>query len=140
VRGNSFNASPIQPDSHRQWFYSRLKNLAGCKLYIAETQDSLRIGQVRFERGKGEDWQIHYGLWVGARGKDLGVKVVQLALEKLRAENPLAKVIGYVKPDNAPSKRVFETLGFSVHQQDTRFVYTLNFESNNLRARAQSNS
>ena len=125
VRGNSFNASPIQPDGHRQWFCSRLNNLAGCKLYIAETQDSLPIGQVRFERGEGEYWQIHYGLWVGARGKGLGATIVKLAIEKLREESPLARVIGCVKPNNEPSKRVFETLGFSARQEAAFFVYTM---------------
>lgn len=129
VRGNSFNASPIQPDSHRQWFCSRLNNLAGCKLYIAETQDSLPIGQVRLERGEGEDWQIHYGLWVGARGKGFGATIVKLAVEKLREESPLAKVIGCVKPDNEPSKRVFQTLGFSVQQQGSLFIYTMDLRA-----------
>lgn len=126
VRRNSFIKSQIQPNSHRQWFYSRLQNSVGCKLYIIETQAGVPIGQVRFERGEGMDWEIHFGLWVGARGRDLGSKVVKLALESLRNENEVAKVVGFVKPDNTPSKRVFERLGFLGHREAAHLVFTLN--------------
>jgi UDP-2,4-diacetamido-2,4,6-trideoxy-beta-L-altropyranose hydrolase len=130
VRRNSFNTSPIDLDTHRQWFRSRLKDSSGSEFYIAETQNSLPVGQIRFERGEGREWEIHYGLWIGARGRGLGVEVVKLALKKLRDANPFAKVVGYVRPENIPSRRVFEALGFSACHEYTRLVYTLDFEDN----------
>lgn len=137
VRRHSFTTSQIHPDTHRQWFGSRLENLSGCRLYIAETQDELPIGQVRFEHVEGGDWEIHYGLWAGARGKGLGIKIVKLALEKLRTENPVGKVVGCVKPDNAPSRRIFEALGFSAHHKETEthLVYALDFKHKAFRVR-----
>jgi RimJ/RimL family protein N-acetyltransferase len=125
TRSSSFNTSLICPKSHRNWLYPRLKNISCYRLYIAETQDGLPIGQVRFELGESKDWEIHYSLWVGARGMGFGAKMVSLALEQLRETSPLGKVIGYVKLSNIPSMRIFESLGFLGFQEDTRVVYSL---------------
>jgi len=125
VRANSFNPAPISLDTHERWFHSRLENTSGSKLYIAETKDNLPIGQVRFERRGDKDWEIHYGLWVGARRMGFGARIVELGLEKLRENHPEVRVLGYVKPKNIASQSIFKNLGFSCVREDTRFVYIL---------------
>jgi UDP-2,4-diacetamido-2,4,6-trideoxy-beta-L-altropyranose hydrolase len=130
TRSNSFNASVIGADTHRQWLHSRLKRPVNCSLYISETKDGLPIGQVRFERVEGGDWEIHYGLWRGARGKGLGVRMVELALKHFRADKKNTRILGYVKSANVPSHRIFERLGFSARLGDSRIAYTLVIKQN----------
>lgn len=125
VRANSFNSAPISLGTHERWFHLRLENPSVSKLYIAETEDNLPIGQVRFELKSDKDWEIHYGLWVGARRMGFGSKIVQLGLDKLREKNPSARVLGYVKPENIASQSIFENLGFTCVREDARFVYSL---------------
>jgi UDP-2,4-diacetamido-2,4,6-trideoxy-beta-L-altropyranose hydrolase len=112
VRQNAFHPEPIDEATHRAWFYKRLRNPDNYQIYILETEMGTPIGQVRFERN-GEAWEIHYGLAAVARGRGLGVALLQTALQAWRQSQEGALVFGRVKIDNLPSKKVFEHLGFT---------------------------
>lgn len=111
VRKNAFNPERIDTKTHRTWFYSRLRRLESCRIYIVETDKGLPIGQVRFERS-GQDWEIHYGLAAYARGRRLGVRLLEVALQQFRKWQRTGHLFGRVQVSNLPSQRVFERMGF----------------------------
>jgi spore coat polysaccharide biosynthesis predicted glycosyltransferase SpsG/RimJ/RimL family protein N-acetyltransferase len=112
TRQNAFLMDSISPDVHRRWFWSRLRDIDGCRLYIIETVGGLAIGQVRFD-SKEDTWVVDYSLAPEFRGRGLGSRLLEIGLANLRASIQLTPVIlGKVKSANYPSRRVFEKLGF----------------------------
>jgi UDP-2,4-diacetamido-2,4,6-trideoxy-beta-L-altropyranose hydrolase len=121
VRSRSFDTGRIEPQAHKSWFQAKLANPGNCRYWIVETNDGLPIGQVRFE-GKEGEWEIHYGLASVARGRGLGSRLLETAIATFPdpAATPL---MGRVKPDNTPSIRIFEKLGFRGIEEDGRRVF-----------------
>lgn len=122
TRQNSFSPDHIPAEDHRRWFYNRLRNLDGCRLYIVETEDRIPIGQVRFEKND-HKWEIDYSLAPHFRRKGLGRPLLKAALLKMRSEYPGALVLGRVKPDNLPSRKIFESLDFDIVPNSGGVVY-----------------
>lgn len=117
VRNNALRSAPIDPAMHHAWLQRCLENTARCRLFIAETERGLPIGQVRFEL-RSEGWEIDYSLDGIARGKGLGPRLLQ---EGLASFEPLVRgqtVFGRVKRRNAASCRVFGALGFAQETED----------------------
>ena len=122
VRANAFNSEAIAIDTHQKWFYTRLRDPEGCKIYIVETEDGLPIGQVRFERVENE-WEIHYSLASFARGLGLAKNLLSVAIKRFRVGQNGAQVFGRVKQGNLPSQKVLEELGFTEAQGGGQIVY-----------------
>jgi UDP-2,4-diacetamido-2,4,6-trideoxy-beta-L-altropyranose hydrolase len=123
VRGSGFNPEPIIPEVHRKWFYNRLRNVDGCFFFIVSTSINLPLGQVRFECNK-EAWEIHYSLSPVARGRGLGVKLIQTALSEFRKFVRGVPIFGRVKLENIASQKVLESLGFeSAKFEDGALIY-----------------
>ena len=111
TRRNAFSSESISAEKHRNWFRARLRDLASCQLFFLETEESVPVGQVRFDYAE-QTWRIDYALAPHFRGRGLGRPLLQAALLKLREHKPGAFVLGQVKESNQPSCRVFESLGF----------------------------
>lgn len=111
TRQNSFSPDPISAEEHRRWFRSRLRDLDGCRLYVVETEGGIPVGQVRFER-QDSAWVISYSVAPLFRKRGLGRPLLEAALLKMRSEYPDALILGRVKPDNLPSRKIFESLDF----------------------------
>jgi UDP-2,4-diacetamido-2,4,6-trideoxy-beta-L-altropyranose hydrolase len=111
VRKNSLNPNIIDANSHKTWFYNRLRNPDKCKIIIIETDKGLPIGQVRFDLFD-EVWEIDYSLTAYSRGKGLGTLVLKIAILNFQKETSGAKFYGMVISENWPSRKVFENLGF----------------------------
>jgi UDP-2,4-diacetamido-2,4,6-trideoxy-beta-L-altropyranose hydrolase len=122
VRANAFNSEAITAETHQKWFYSRLRDLERCKMYIVETQDGLPIGQVRFECVERE-WEIHYSLVSFARGLGLARNLLRIAMNRFRIGHNGAQLFGRVRQGNLPSQKVFEELGFSGSHGAGQIVY-----------------
>lgn len=120
TRKNSLNPDPICPETHHVWFTKRLDATDTCRIYIVEQTAGLEVGQVRFERVPGGDWEIHYGLAVDFRGQGLGVPLLEAALRAFQNACLGETVIGRVRVENRPSCRVFERLGFDVRIDESR--------------------
>lgn len=117
TRRNAFVPESILEEIHRAWFFSRLRNLDGCRLYIVEIENgSMPIGQVRFER-QGSVWEVHYALSPIFRGRGLGQSLFDTALSQFISNYPDVLIFGQVKVENIPSKKIFESLGFDVKSQ-----------------------
>lgn len=112
TRKNSFTMDEISPDRHHQWFYDKLRDMENVFLYIIETEDQVPIGQVRFERN-GELWEIDYSLATEFRNRGVGRALLKTGLCEFRKEHIGAIVLGWVKEENSPSCKVFESLNFS---------------------------
>ncbi|WP_067072658.1 UDP-2,4-diacetamido-2,4,6-trideoxy-beta-L-altropyranose hydrolase [Methanoculleus horonobensis] len=122
TRQNSFSSDPIPVEEHRRWYRSRLRDLDGCHLYIVETKEGIPMGQARFEREE-QAWVISYSLAPQFRNRGFGRPLLEAALLKMRSEHPGALVLGRVKSDNLPSRRIFETLGFDTLSDGEGIAY-----------------
>jgi UDP-2,4-diacetamido-2,4,6-trideoxy-beta-L-altropyranose hydrolase len=109
-RQNSFSIEKIAPETHKAWFYEKLKNFEQCCLYIAETSEGFPIGQVRFELQDNGSWELSYALAPNFRGVGLGKIMLGKAIEELRSTYKDAEIYGYVKEENIASKKIFEGL------------------------------
>jgi len=124
TRRNAFSPELIAEATHRDWFRARLRDLESCHLYIVETEEGIPVGQVRFDR-MDEEWTIDYALAAHFRGRGLGRRVMEVALRKLREDEPGVSVLGQVKATNQPSCRVFESLGFNAQTIEGKVEYRL---------------
>ena len=111
TRRVSLNPKPITPDEHHRWFSRRLAIPGDCTILVAETASGLPVGQVRFERRE-ESWEISFNLDPLCRGRGVGIRTVQMAVEAFLGRRPDARLSGQVKIANAPSRAIFRRLGF----------------------------
>ena len=112
VLQNSFNSDQISKETHRKWFYARLRNPKRCRIYIVETDEGLPVGQVGFERHDAK-WEIHFGLSTIARGRKLGRRILESAIYEFHFSKPDTVLKGWVKQENLNSQWVFEEFGFT---------------------------
>jgi RimJ/RimL family protein N-acetyltransferase len=91
------------------WFARRL---ADSVLLLASDEAGMPAGQARFEPRAGA-WRLSYSMAEEFRGAGLAAKMLTMALQELRRQQPGAKVIAEVKAENAASRRVFAALGFA---------------------------
>ena len=124
VRRHAFVPGAIDPDTHRAWFRKRVNAPEQCRLYVVESDEGVPVGQVRFERS-GESWEVHYGLDVKFRGRGVGGRLLETALDAFGSEHECrsAKIFGRVKRENKPSRQVFRKLGFSEERQDGELIF-----------------
>jgi UDP-2,4-diacetamido-2,4,6-trideoxy-beta-L-altropyranose hydrolase len=130
TRRNSFNPEPIAWEGHLQWLRSRLQDRENCSFYIIGTAADVPVGQVRFQKEL-QAWEVHYSLAPVFRGRGLGRPLLECALHAVRSERQVTQICGRVKPDNAASRRLFESLGFDC-EPDPRadsLVYRRNYQS-----------
>lgn len=80
------------------------------------------MGQARFEREE-QAWVISYSLAPQFRRRGLGRPLLEAALLKMRSEHPGALVLGRVKSDNLPSRKIFESLGFDTLSNGEGIAY-----------------
>lgn len=80
------------------------------------------MGQVRFERQE-PAWVISYSLAPQFRKRGLGRPLLKVALLKMRSEYPGALVLGRVKPNNLPSRKIFESLDFDTLSDGEGIAY-----------------
>ncbi|HEC15250.1 MAG TPA: UDP-2,4-diacetamido-2,4,6-trideoxy-beta-L-altropyranose hydrolase [Sedimenticola sp.] len=111
VRRNAFDQNAIDSATHHLWFRDRLSEVDRFRIFIAETQLGIPVGQVRFERQKSY-WSIDYSLDAAFRGAGLGKRLLGDALAELARQEPNSQLLARVKLTNHPSRRVFESLGF----------------------------
>jgi UDP-2,4-diacetamido-2,4,6-trideoxy-beta-L-altropyranose hydrolase len=121
TRANGFNPGAIKREDHVRWFRARLRNPIGCRFFIVQTPSGIPLGQVRFDDLGGE-WEISYSVAPSFRGRGVGQLVLTAGLRALGPD--AGTVSGQVKPGNAPSRRIFESLGFVLRSSDpTRLVF-----------------
>jgi UDP-2,4-diacetamido-2,4,6-trideoxy-beta-L-altropyranose hydrolase len=111
TRRYSFGRSVINAEEHHRWFCGRLRDPQNCQLLIAEADDGVALGTVRFDR-TADGWRLNYSLSAPYRGRGLGRRMLELALQRLAQSHGAAWVCGRVMAANVPSHRIFRGLGF----------------------------
>ncbi|HSR30804.1 MAG TPA: UDP-2,4-diacetamido-2,4,6-trideoxy-beta-L-altropyranose hydrolase [Anaerolineae bacterium] len=112
VRQMSFHQEPIPWEEHRRWF-ERVTSDPGTVLLIVELLEKgkwNRCGQVRIAN----NGIVSISLSAEYRGRGLGVQALKSAITfpGTRLHNGVLRA--YIKPENMPSKRIFERVGFEL--------------------------
>jgi UDP-2,4-diacetamido-2,4,6-trideoxy-beta-L-altropyranose hydrolase len=110
TRAVSFSSDPIPWESHVEWFETLLAD-SKAMFYVATDAHAAPLGQVRFnvDNGRGT---VSIGLGSEHRGKGLGVKILNQAVEEVFQDGRVHELDAYVKADNQASLRLFERAGF----------------------------
>jgi UDP-2,4-diacetamido-2,4,6-trideoxy-beta-L-altropyranose hydrolase len=111
TRRYSFGRGVIGADDHHRWFGERVRNTRDFVLLIGETDEGVALGTVRFDRTSA-GWRLNYSLGAPYRGRGLGRRMLELALQRLAQSHAADWVCGRVMAANAASHRVFRGLGF----------------------------
>lgn len=115
TRANGYSTNTIAREDHARWYRAQLRNPVGCRLFVVETAMGVPVGQVRFDDRYGE-WEISYAVAPAFRGRGIGRPMLEAALSELNQGSDT--IIGQVKPDNVPSRRIFEAMGFVLRNSD----------------------
>jgi UDP-2,4-diacetamido-2,4,6-trideoxy-beta-L-altropyranose hydrolase len=121
VRGNAFSLARIDMATHRVWLSARLEDRHNCRIYLAESDDGIPVGQVRFDR-RYDYWLIDFSLDISFRRLGLGHRLLSMAIARLAREFGTVTLVGCVKEQNSSSLRVFACLGFELTNTTNRRV------------------
>lgn len=111
TRARSYRNRRIPWYEHQAWFSARLSSGAA-RLYVGEDDRGRPVGQVRFERSGPGRGVVSVVVSPEFRGRGLGTALVRRGCVRARRELGLARILAYVKSDNAASRRLFEKSGF----------------------------
>jgi UDP-2,4-diacetamido-2,4,6-trideoxy-beta-L-altropyranose hydrolase len=109
TRRNSINTGEISWKEHVRWFEEVMHHHHE-QISIAEL-DSIPVGVIRFSWNEhNNSCDVSFTVASEYRGRGVGLRMVQQAIEGLRSTRILARV----KSSNFASRRIFERLGFIV--------------------------
>ena len=118
TRAAGFHVDPIEPAEHRAWLAARLASSA-THLYLG-SDDAGPVGHVRFERD--QDGLVEVGVSVAPdrRGHGHGRALVEAGIAAVggTTADPVRGFLARIRPDNAASIALFETVGFDAHGPD----------------------
>ena len=104
------NTLEIQTSEHRQWFKEKLAN-ENTGIWIMQRQ-GVSCGLIRIEV-EGHIAILNYSIAAEHRGKNLGTRMLCLAVEKVLSEYGPLKIIAHTIPKNAVSHKTLEKAGFT---------------------------
>lgn len=110
TRAYFFNSSPVNFFEHRQWF-EKVVHGNSALLYIIEDTKDGPLGVVRFDIDASSA-EVHIYLVPNKQKLGLGLKVLNVAVEKLMLEHSISKLISRVLPENTASIKLFNKAGF----------------------------
>lgn len=114
ARQYSYSPDPIPWEVHTDWFSKKIDD--PYYFYFIPSIDSVRIGQVRFERENSEGrgtYTISYSLDRDWRSKGLGPYLVLKGIQYLMQFTDVSRIVGFVKSVNTSSIRSFDKAGFT---------------------------
>jgi len=110
TRAMSRNTTAVSDADHRRWFARTLDDPA--KLLLVGCIAGDKVGMVRFDRLASSTWEVNINLAPGHRGKGWSHALLAAALESVMAAHRPAEIVAEIKPENVPSRRLFEAHGF----------------------------
>ncbi|WP_456273270.1 UDP-2,4-diacetamido-2,4,6-trideoxy-beta-L-altropyranose hydrolase [Bacillus sp. AK031] len=127
VRKHSINKSKINWEDHKAWF-RRIINSANDVFYVVTDHTEEFLGQLRYKI-EGESGVVSISLGKSIAGKGFSKELLKKSIELIREErNDLKKIIAYVSNENFASKKLFENVGFSSHENTSgffKYIYTI---------------
>jgi UDP-2,4-diacetamido-2,4,6-trideoxy-beta-L-altropyranose hydrolase len=116
VRAQSFSSERIPWETHVSWFNAKLaetrSTASKCRLFVAEDEDGMAIGQIRFELRADAGWDVGISLSSGSRGRGVASELIETGVRELMKRNGSSRIHAYVKPENEPSVKSFERARF----------------------------
>ena len=116
VRAASFSSSPIPWETHLSWFAAKLMESqspsAKCRMFVAEDEAGVPMGQIRFERRTDERWDVGISLSHEFRGRGLASELIESGIRELIKQNGECSIHAFVRPENRASLKSFERAKF----------------------------
>ena len=127
VREQSYNSNPIDVESHKKWFNSKLKE-DSCFMLVFQNEDNLNIGQVRIQKEDKNEALIGISVAREHRGKSYAKEMLQIASDYFLDTHKGFKINAFIKKENLSSKYAFEKAGFEfevekIHENIYSFHY-----------------
>lgn len=121
TRKNSFNNKEISYEDHVRWLNNKLNSNTGHIFILCN--EKTPIGQVRIESENGNAI-ISYSIDSNYRGKGYASKMLILLEEEVGNKFLfIKKLVGNVKYDNIPSRKIFKKLGYIEMLKDNHMEY-----------------
>ena len=124
---NSLLKKTINFKEHNLWFNKALKN-KNIRIFIFKN-DNHKFGHVRFNKITKNKTIITYSVANEFRGKNVGYRMLKLAIEKNIFKTPLYAV---VNKDNIASNKIFKKLGFSLQVNEHKHGFFYYFKNNKI--------
>jgi len=127
VRAASFSPAAIPWDTHIVWFEKKLAT-AECLILIAEGERGIPLGQIRFERKHGGNFEVDISVAKAHRGCGVAAGLIDKGVRQLLEREAPARILARVKLSNKASMRAFEKAGFKRNGSDEtetaiQFIY-----------------
>lgn len=126
VRKYSINSNKIEWEDHKVWFDKILHSNEDIFYVITNKKDQF-LGQLRYKI-QNDCAIISISLCKSIIGKGLSKRFVKESIELIREEKEEVKnIIAFVSNNNIPSKKLFESVGFVLHQKTKnmlKYVFT----------------
>lgn len=117
ARAFAFTTTPLDLQTHTQWFQRKLQDSSAC-LFVIEREGE-KIGQIRIDLKEGAG-EIDIALVPSWRGKGYAPWAIQQAVSQVFQERAEVKTVNaYIKESNAASQKSFERAGFQPKGQAT---------------------
>jgi len=110
ARQNSLQTETVNHETHRRWFQEQLTSTS-VELVLFELSE-LPVSQLRLTKADG-DATISYSVDIMARGRGLGMKMIQDLVQRERGTRRFKKLKAVVKHENESSLAIFKATGFS---------------------------
>lgn len=111
----SRNRDAIPFNVHVEWLHAVLLD-PGRILLIGETEEHVAIGTVRFDAradGPGSAFEVSVNVAPSHRGRGLSRHLLLTAEEHLREAVGGPTVLANIRPENAPSLKLFRSCGYT---------------------------
>ena len=112
---NSLTKRITNFNEHHRWF-EKAKKKENTNILIFKTINH-KLGQVRFDKISKKKTFITYSIANEFRGKNIGFKMLDMALKKNSYKTPLFAI---VRKKNDASSKIFQKLGFSLLKEDRK--------------------
>jgi len=113
TRRMSRNTGMVAREDHLKWYASALSDPA--KLLLIGCVNGSAIGMARFDLLEPGVWEVSINLDPACRGRGLSRPLLAAALAAIAQRQP-TRVVARIKPFNAVSRHLFESLGFRLVQ------------------------
>ena len=126
TRANAFSTEQIAYTEHVRWFEG-VMNSRDAAMFIMMDDDN-PVGQVRIDID-GSVAEIDYSIAPELRSQGYGQKIIGLLSEKVSRDFPdVCTLSAKVKPENVPSRKVFEAEGYTASASRNPIVFTRTVE------------
>ena len=109
--------TPLTEEAHLNWFHNRVQTGDVAQFMITDTETGEEVGSVYLRDIDRDNRKCEYGIFIGedsCRGKGIGSRAAQLALEYAFEELGMNRVFLRVFADNEIAINSYKNAGFQV--------------------------